>query len=585
MPLFREILGSRGLRRACATVLCALALGVRPAPAAGPQPVRAVWAHASSTRTPAECDRLIQDVQAAHLNCIYWLGFYWGGKCFFRTPHASMPSSVQPGFDPLAYLIEKGHAKGVEVHLRFVNGENGSREPGPFFSAHPDWALVNSKGERRLWYDFANPEVRRFQTDLMLGALRDYPGLDGVQFDFVRYDDGEGSFSDAALRGFAETLGIGWSAESPASLPLLTSLRGNPVGGETTAEVLARFGNGAPAVVGNNHGAGGALLLNWHAEAGPRAFVSTFLTRVIRAARHSGPIPAVNFPENAQWHAKYKTACERMVSGAGCSVTWTSPDHLGAPAATPLALVPNAYKISPAHAEALAAYAEAGGWLLFIDGPTFSMDSPTLQKLLGLSRSLDCLGGVEAIVPVDYETSLFDAGARVSPEQLKACRATGPAWRRYQADCVTQLVAEVHAGAKRIDPRAVVSACVFHRRSSAESLFQNWHDWVRAGIVDQAVTMAYIPQNDGLRQSMREWLATDPERARVIPGLGIYDIDDDGRSQSPAQVLEQMRICREEGGYASMAFFAHPNLRPELNQALTTGPFPSLAPLAPRRSR
>ncbi len=575
---------TRGLRTA---VFCALAVVCSAVRAAEPiKDVRAVWAHATSTRNRAECDDLLADVEAAHLNCIYWLGFYWGGKCFFRTPYASMPSAVESGFDPLAYLTGRAHQRGIQVHLRFVNGENGSAEPGPFFAAHPEWALVNARGERHLWYDFANPDVREFQTELMVGALRDYPDLDGIQFDFVRYDNGEGSFTDAALRGFAKSVGLPYDATNPSVLPVLAPVRGNPVGGATTAEVLARFGGGQPAVAGNNFGSGGALLLNWHAESGPTPFVTSFLSRAIRAAKHPGrSLPAVDFVENAEWHAKYRTAAERTIGRTGYAPRWIAPGDLGNPSSLPLVLVPNAYKIAPANVESLRRYAQAGGWLVFLDGPIYSMNNPGLRELLGFSRELPCLNGLQVIVPVDYETTLFDTAGRVSPERVAACAASGDAWRRYQAGCITDLIARVHEGARRVDPSATVSACVFHRRASAESLFQNWHGWVRDGIVDQAITMAYTPESDGLRKSMREWLETDPSRSTVIPGLGIYDTDGDGRSQSPAQVLEQVRICREEGGYSSVAFFAHPNLKPELNRALAGGPFATPVALPSPRCR
>lgn len=567
---------------ALVSILAPLALAQAEAPTppvyATPQvgELRGIWAHATSTRTPAECDRVLDSVRDAGLNCIYWLGFYWGGQCWFRNPYVPMPSEVAPGFDPLDYLIREGHRRGIEIHLRFVNGENGSQSPGPFLGAHPDWGMVNSEGKRLPWYDFANKEVRDFQTALMVGTVRDYPQLDGIQFDFIRYDDGAGSFSPAACAGFAEQSGIHWETSSPA-LPTLAPLRANPLTSPTTGIVLARFGNGTPAIVGNNVGQGGALLLNWHAETGPFPLVSTLIGRALKAAGYqTGPVAMLKVPESAEWWVKYRAAAEDCVTRAGFTWEWRGADAL---AARPQAVVlPNCYRMPQSLLEALCRYAEQGGWVIVLDGPIYSIAQPACQKLLGLSSEGKYLAGLEAILPGDERTSLLDIAREVTPEERERYTGLGDRWRAFQIGCIDDLVGRVHEGAHRIRPDVAVTACVFHRRSSAESLYQHWHDWVRDGRIDYAVTMAYTADNDSLRQSMREWLATDPARARIVPGLGIYDIDGDGVRQVPASVLTQMKVLREEGGYPSVVFFAWNQLGPELSKALRGGPFASLAP-------
>lgn len=547
-----------------------------PAPTFATPPIgelRGVWAHASATHTRQECDHLLNVVQDARLNCIYWLGFYWGGQCFFRNPYVPMPASVQAGFDPLAYLIEEGHHRGIEVHLRFVNGENGSDQPGPFLGAHPDWAMVDADGKRLLWYDFANPAVRDFQVELMVGALRAYPGLDGIQFDFVRYDDGAGSFSPAACQSFAQATGIHWETASPA-LPTVAPLRGNPLDSPTTGIVLAGFGSGVPAVVGNNVGKGGSLLLNWHAESGPFPLVSTLLQRAIASSGHTNAeLPMLRLPESEEWWTKYHAAAEDAVRRVGYQPAWVGPEVLSRDVKPRVLLLPNCYRIPSEVLAKLCAYAEQGGWVFALDGPIYSIADPQCQRLYGMAKEGAYMGGLEAIVPGDEKTPLLDVAAEVAPDATARYRGLGARWREFQAGCITDLVRRVHDGAHSIKPDVAVTACVFHRRSSAESLFQYWHEWVRDRDVDYVIPMAYTADNDSLRQSMREWLATDPTRERVVPSLGIYDIDGDGVAQAPENVLRQMRVLSEEGGYQGVVFFSATQLRPELSKALAEGPF------------
>jgi uncharacterized lipoprotein YddW (UPF0748 family) len=550
--------------------------------AQGPPPIgdlRGVWTHASSTHNPAECDAVIARAKNAGLNSLHWLGFYWGGKCFFRNPYTSMPDTVQAGFDPLDYLIREGHRNGLEVHLRFVTGENGSREPGPFFAAHRDWAFVDSTGKSHLWYDFANPEVRKFQADLMVGAVREYPGLDGIQFDFIRYEELGGSFSKAAIDGFAAQMGIQWEPGPPTSLPAISVIRANPVGVPTTARTHACFGNGVPAIATNTVGAGGVLLLNWHAEQGPFPLVAEIVRRAIAfQGAGNAPIPMLKLDESAEWHAKYAEMAVSTLRRAGAESRWVGPDALSASAEQmPLLIVPNCYRMSSANLQKLLNYATRGGDILMLDGPIYSINDPLCQQLVGFTADAGYLAGVQAIVPMsDFPLLPVSASAQsIDPARYGELAAK---WTEYQAGCITALVEEVHRRAHEMRPDIVVSSCVFHRRDSSEARMQYWHDWVRDGIIDQVLPMCYTFDNQVLRTSMREWMELDPTRRHVVPGLAIYDINENGRPPTPSQVVEQIRICREEGGFTGAVFFHLPSITPELSRALRAGPYKNLAP-------
>jgi uncharacterized lipoprotein YddW (UPF0748 family) len=117
-----------------------------------------------------------------------------------------------PGWDPMAYMVDRAHARNLEFHAWF-NPYRGSQPapdgPGADFGklapnhpllAHRDWAIAYPKGRSaRLYFDPGNPAARRFVEDSMLEAVEKYD-IDGVHFDdfFYPYPQDGQDFPDNA---------------------------------------------------------------------------------------------------------------------------------------------------------------------------------------------------------------------------------------------------------------------------------------------------------------------------------------------------------------------------------------------------
>jgi uncharacterized lipoprotein YddW (UPF0748 family) len=107
-----------------------------------------------------------------------------------------------PGYDPLAFLVEEAHARGLTFHAWFnpfrvsKQGDPAQLVPDHPARLHPDWVL-HYGGE--LYYDPGLPEVREFVTDVVMDAVTRYD-VDGVHFDdyFYPYPDGAAPIPDAA---------------------------------------------------------------------------------------------------------------------------------------------------------------------------------------------------------------------------------------------------------------------------------------------------------------------------------------------------------------------------------------------------
>ena len=103
-----------------------------------------------------------------------------------------------PGYDPLAYMLEQAHRRGIKVHAWLnpyrvaVNSQpntlNALRQtagdhPVSVVVSHPDW--IRTAGDRQV-LDPGIPQVRDWITSIVSELIQRYP-IDGVQFDDYFY--------------------------------------------------------------------------------------------------------------------------------------------------------------------------------------------------------------------------------------------------------------------------------------------------------------------------------------------------------------------------------------------------------------
>lgn len=114
-----------------------------------------------------------------------------------------------PGYDPLPFLIDEAHKRGMEFHAWFnpyrittdTTDLNKLAKNHPA-RLHPDWVLTykNSK-YNALLYNPGLPEVRKHVVDTVREVVRNYD-IDGVHFDDYFYRDGMND--DATYKKFAK---------------------------------------------------------------------------------------------------------------------------------------------------------------------------------------------------------------------------------------------------------------------------------------------------------------------------------------------------------------------------------------------
>lgn len=124
-------------------------------------------------------------------------------------------------YDMLAYFIEYGKELGVKIYasLNIFSGGHNYFDRGIIYKEHPEWqSIVYDRGvltpisEIKSNYNGmlnpANPEVRKYQLDILAEFAEKYMELDGIIFDRVRFDNVTSDFSKLSKELFEEYSGL-----------------------------------------------------------------------------------------------------------------------------------------------------------------------------------------------------------------------------------------------------------------------------------------------------------------------------------------------------------------------------------------
>ena len=115
------------------------------------------------------------------------------------SPWLTGTMGKSPGYDPLAYWIQQGHARGIEVHawfnpFRALSNSDHATSSNHISRTKPH--LIKRYGSM-LWCDPSHPETRSQALSAILDVVRRYD-IDGVHLDdyFYPYPSGDLRFND-----------------------------------------------------------------------------------------------------------------------------------------------------------------------------------------------------------------------------------------------------------------------------------------------------------------------------------------------------------------------------------------------------
>lgn len=188
--------------------------------------MRAFWIDSSNPgfHNRAQVDELINNVLRAGANTIIPQmrrhGDSWYNNSLEpRAAQASLAPADQ--FDPLAYLIERAHAHGIKVHAWFVVSVVCRRSdplyghPGHVCTHHgPDtrgtqrWTTETYNGTQVGDFDFGHPGTLVYFEQVVQHLVRNYPEVDGVHLDYIRYGDQAYGYNQVSLDRFQRFHGL-----------------------------------------------------------------------------------------------------------------------------------------------------------------------------------------------------------------------------------------------------------------------------------------------------------------------------------------------------------------------------------------
>jgi uncharacterized lipoprotein YddW (UPF0748 family) len=130
------------------------------------------------------------------------------------------------------------------------------------------------------------------------------------------------------------------------------------------------------------------------------------------------------------------------------------------------------------------------------------------------------------------------------------------AWQHWRANQITRIVDEIRQAINHRRPGATLTAAVWRNPEIGyRDYLQNSVAWLRAGLVDAVMPMAYTTKLEQFDTDINTYKRLCGPR-RVVPGVGVYE------HKTRANMDEQLRHCMSWGG--DFALFSYESLFPTI---------------------
>jgi len=160
---------------------------------------------ASADSQKAAFSKLMDEAEAMNLNAVV-VQIRPTADAFYKSqlnPWSEYLTGTQgkdPGYDPLAYMVQEAHKRGLEFHAWFnpfrvsMNENEKTWADNSVAVTHPDW-VVDYGGQK--WLDPGLPAVRKYVVDSIMEVVNNYD-IDAIHFDdyFYPYPAGNRDFPD-----------------------------------------------------------------------------------------------------------------------------------------------------------------------------------------------------------------------------------------------------------------------------------------------------------------------------------------------------------------------------------------------------
>ncbi len=170
---------------------------------ADPPEYRSAWVYgyASEFANPTATSTVINKLADNNFNVVVPEIRIVAG-CYYDSDIESMASDVQAGYDPLADLIAKAHARNMECWAWILTYRVAMN------STLDDWATYTNTGTQSTQLlDPGCPGTQDYVCKIVKEIVTKYPDLDGFNFDYVRYDGNQYGYNPIARERFRSEYG------------------------------------------------------------------------------------------------------------------------------------------------------------------------------------------------------------------------------------------------------------------------------------------------------------------------------------------------------------------------------------------
>jgi hypothetical protein len=198
---------------------------MEPAVAEAPAEMRGLWVPAWEITSPQAVDSVVDKAVRYGFNALFVQVRFRGDRLYianrvssrYPNPEPVSPSLNQPldKFDPLAYMLAKGHGAGLEVHawvtVYVAANQKTATPPGHVLREHPDWVMTTDSGVKSdignmQWLDPGNPAVNPYLENVFCDLVSGYD-VDGLHLDYVRYPGSKFGYNPAAVEAYQQETG------------------------------------------------------------------------------------------------------------------------------------------------------------------------------------------------------------------------------------------------------------------------------------------------------------------------------------------------------------------------------------------
>lgn len=175
--------------------------------------LRGIWVdgYHHGIYTPDETAKTVAKAKECNLNAIF-VQVRRRGDVFYASRIEPTAKEVASGYDPLADVVEKAHAAGIQVHAwvsmyeAFHINKWTATYPSQLHKKHPEWLCKDQKDSEKffktkLYLDPGHPEVRPYLVSIVNEIVSDYK-VDGVHLDVLRYPGRESGYNKESMALF-----------------------------------------------------------------------------------------------------------------------------------------------------------------------------------------------------------------------------------------------------------------------------------------------------------------------------------------------------------------------------------------------